>query len=184
MRDVNFEQLIILALVLLVGLVNFVLDWLKNRGRTPPQSRNRDEGLAVGEEEIDLGEAMRRARAGSPPDLEPARVPVQAKLPDLGVRPADSRLPVVAPATPPDFRRPSPATMPHRSPAPRPTPRLPLRGPPPGSSTRSAKDRRLRRRIDPWEARRGVVLMTILGPCRGIEPPARNASVERSPGSV
>jgi hypothetical protein len=142
-RDLNFEQLFILAVLLVAGLVNLVLDWVRARGRrAPPQDRAQD--VAVEEEELDLSEVFWPERTAEvPPELEPARVPVPPPRP----RPMP---PVVAPMSPP------------RSPE------------------RSVQHRRLHRRIDPREARRGVVLMTILGPCRGMEPPAGNAS-GRSP---
>jgi hypothetical protein len=137
MPDLNFEQLFILAMVLLAALVNFVLDWMRNRGRTA-QPQDHDEDLAVEEEEIDLAEAMRRERgAESRRSPELARVPVPVTLPASAQR--------ATPSVPP---------------------RVPPQRPPAGSPER----RRMRRRIDPSEARRGVVLMIILGPCRGVEP--------------
>ena len=144
MRDLNFEQLFILAMVLLAGLLNFVLNWMRHRGRTAqPQARHED--LAVDEEEIDLGDAMRREPAAASPRVpDAARVPMPVTLP--------------APATRPTDLRPQVVILPPR----------PQAGSPDG--------RRLRRRIDPSEARRGVVLMTILGPCRGVEPPGGAAS--------
>lgn len=166
MRDLNFEQLFILAMVLLAGLVNFVLDWLRKRGRTA-QPQGRDEDLAVDEGEIDLAEEM---------GPEPPRVPVPVTLPAPETRSAGPRPQVVVPATLPDSRRTSAEPSPLPVPAQRATPSVPPRVPPPRSPARSPESRRLRRRIDPLEARRGVVLMTILGPCRGVEPPAGNAS--------
>lgn len=167
MPDLNFEQLFILAVVLLAALVNFVLDWMRNRGRTA-QPQDHDEDLAVDEEEIDLAEEM-----GGP---EPPRVPAPVALPAPPMRSADPRPRVVVPATLPDFRRTFPEPSPLPASAQRATPSLPPRVPPPRSPAGSLEGRRLRRRIDPSEARRGVVLMTILGPCRGVEPPAGNAS--------
>ena len=150
-RDLNFEQLFILAALLLAGLVNLVLDWLRNRGRTAqPQHRDEDlaEDLAVEEEELDPAEAMQRERAAEvPPGLYPARVPV-----------------------PPPPRAPSGQGA---------TPSVVPRVSPPRSPARSPRGQRRHRRIDPREARRGVVLMTILGPCRGVEPPAGNATRPR-----
>jgi hypothetical protein len=140
-RDGNFEQLIILAVVVLAWLVNFVLDLVRSRGRpAPPQKREED--LTVDEQEIDLAEVMRERAAEAE---RPAREP----------RSADPRpLVVVAPAMP-SVRAPVASR--------RPAARLPERV-------------RLRRRIDAVEARRGVVLMTILGPCRGVEPPPNGAA--------
>lgn len=147
MRDVSFEQLVILAIFLLVGLVNFILDLLRKRGRTA-QPQETEQDLAKEEEELELDEALWRERtAGVPPDLEPARVPV----------PPAPRVPSGQGAT----RSVVSPVAPRRLPA------------------RSVQRRRLRRRIDPREARLGVVLMTILGPCRGIEPPAGNGSRRR-----
>ncbi len=142
MRDGNFEQLIILVVVMLAWLVNFVLDQVRTRRRpVPPQDR--DENLVVEEDEIDPAEATRPQVVVSPP------------LPDSrGVLPEPS---------------------PRQALAPRAIPSVQPRVPPRQSPARSPESRRLRRRIDPLEARRGVVLMTILGPCRGVEPPAGNA---------
>jgi hypothetical protein len=146
-RDLNFEQLFILAVLLLAGLVNLVLDWLRNR-RRKAQPQHRDDDLAIAQEELDLAEPLWRERTAEvPPDLDPARVPVP---PAPRVRSGQGATPPVVP-----------------------------RISPPRSPTRSPQGRRLHRRIDPREARRGVVLMTILGPCRGAEPPAGNASRRR-----
>jgi hypothetical protein len=175
-RDVNFEQLIILAVVLLAWMVNFVMDRLRNRGRTA-QPQDRDEDLAVEEEEFDLAEAMRRERAAeSPRGPDAARVPVPVTLPAPETRSADPRPRVVVPAPQPDSRRTAPGALPPHAPAQRATPSVQRRVPPPRSPAGAPEGRRLRRRIDPSEARRGVVLMTILGPCRGVEPPAGDAS--------
>jgi hypothetical protein len=141
-RDGNFEQVIILVVVMLAWLVNFVLDQVRTRRRPVPQ-QDRDENLVVEEEEIDPAEATR------------PQVVVSSPLPDSrGVLPEPS---------------------PRQALAPRPISSVQPRVPPRQSPARSPESRRLRRRIDPLEARRGVVLMTILGPCRGVEPPAGNA---------
>jgi hypothetical protein len=175
-RDLNFEQLVILVVVLLAGLVNFVLDWLRNRGRTA-QPQGRDEDLAIEEEEIDLAEAMRRDRAAeSPRGPDTATVPVPVTRPAPETRSADPRPQVVVPTPLPDSRRTSPEALPLHAPAQRATPSVQRRVPPPRSPAGLPEGRRMRRRIDPREARRGIVLMTILGPCRGVEPPAGNAS--------
>jgi hypothetical protein len=141
-RDGNFEQVIILVVVMLAWLVNFVLDQVRTRRRPVPQ-QDRDENLVVEEEEIDPAEATRPQVVVSPP------------LPDSrGVLPEPSPRQALAPRAIPSVR---PRVPPRQSPA------------------RSPASRRLRRRIDPLEARRGIVLMTVLGPCRGVEPPAGNA---------
>ena len=140
MRDGNFEQLIILAVVAVAWLVNFVLDLVRSRGRpAPPQEREED--LAVDEQEIDLPEVMRER-------------PVEAERPARGPRSADPRPPVVVAPAVPSARVPVAAR--------RPAAKVPERA-------------RRRRRIDAVEARRGIVLMTILGPCRGAEPPPNGA---------
>jgi hypothetical protein len=140
-RDGNFEQLIILAVVVLAWVVNFVLDLVRSRGRPAPR-RDREKDLALEEQEIDLAEVMReRASEAAPP--APER------------RSADPRPPIVVVPAVTSGRLPVPP--------PRPAARLPERG-------------RLRRRINPLEARRGIVLMTILGPCRGVEPPPNGSS--------
>lgn len=142
MRDGNFEQLIILVVVMLAWLVNFVLDQVRTRRRpVPPQDR--DENLVVEEEEIDPAEAMRPQ--------------------------------VVVPPPLPDSREVSPKPSPRQAPVPLAIPSVRPRVAPRQSPARSPESRRLRRRIDLLEARRGVVLMTVLGPCRGVEPPAGNA---------
>lgn len=140
MRDVSFEQLIILGIFLVMGLVNFVLERLRKRGRTAqPQDYDHD----IPAEEIDLDEALWRERtADLPPGPEPASMPAPG---------------------------PSPPRVPSGRAA---TPSVAAPVSPPRPPTRAMQGRRPRRRIDPREARRGVVLMTILGPCRGIDPPA------------
>lgn len=138
MRDVGFEQLIILVIFLVMGLVNFVLERLRNRRGRTAQPQDYDHEIPA--EEIDLDEALwREGTAELPPGPEPARMPA----------PAPPRAPSGQGATPSVV-----------------TPVSPPRPP-----TRAVQRRRPRRRMDPREARRGVVLMTILGPCRGIDPP-------------
>ena len=45
MRDGNFEQIIILVVVMLAWLVNFVMDLVRSRGRpAPPQEREAQAG--------------------------------------------------------------------------------------------------------------------------------------------
>ena len=147
MRDLSFEQLFILAVLLVAGLVNLVLDWLRARGRTA-QPQHPEQNVAIEEEELDLSEVFWPERtAEMPAEREPARVPVPPPRP---------LPPVVAPASPP---------------------RAPVK--PPRAPSRPTQRRRLRHRMDPHEARRGVVLMTILGPCRGMEPPAGDPSRSR-----
>ena len=141
MRDGNFEQLIILAVVALAWLVNFVLDLVRSRGRpAPPQDREAD--LTLEEQEIALPEVLRERAS-------------EAALPAPEARSAEPRRPIVVVPAAPSARPPVAAR--------RPAARLPERG-------------RVRRRIDPVEARRGIVLMTILGPCRGVEPPPNGAA--------
>lgn len=150
MRDLSFEQLFILAALLVAGLVNLMLDWFRSRGRMA-QPRQPDRDVAVEEEEEhDLAETLwREGTADLPPEVNVPRAPAKPPPPVASGRGA---MPSVVPRIPGSHLAP-----------------------------RSGQGRHLRRRIDPREARRGVVLMTILGPCRGMEPPAGNPSGRRPP---
>jgi hypothetical protein len=126
---VSLEQVIVLAIFLLVALFNFVRQVLAQR-------RQRGE---VPEEEP--------AEEAPPPPRAPTPPPRVIVVPPQ---------PVAAPAPP---RRPRAEPL-REGPAPRPVPR--------------PRPRRPRRRLfaSRGEARRGIVLLTVLGPCRGVEPPA------------
>jgi hypothetical protein len=116
MRSLTPEQLLLLAIFLLVPLLNLTARWLRRRlARHAPPSR---EAEAVAEQ------------AGAPP-------------------PPRSRRGTAGPGPPPEQprRRPPPAP-----PAPGPRRRPGALGGPRG-------------------LRRAIVMMTILGPCRALEPP-------------
>ena len=130
----GLELLFFVAVMLLAGLLDAVVRWLKGRAERdrPPAV----DGEPVVVEDDDRGLVER-------PWVEPELLPA-----------------------PPAAARFSPASTQPEAPPPRP-PRLP---PPPG---------RRRRRGGRWlrhaaEARRGMVLMAILGPCRGLETPRRD----------
>jgi hypothetical protein len=86
---------------------------------------------------------------------------------------------------PPELPEPAPAEL--LPPVQRPPQPLPLRAaelPPPAPRGRRRRPQRGHRWLkDPLDARRGIVLMTILGPCPGMQGPDRitHLPAERSP---
>lgn len=118
----GFEQLFVLAAILLAAMVDLFVRW--QRGKTRRDQPADDAGV---EEDM------------------------------VFVEEADTELPEQEPVEP---QLPAPARA--RPPAPRPSP------PPPVGRGRHHAHRWLKHPIEP---RRGIVLMTILGPCRGLEPP-------------
>lgn len=118
-----------------------------------------------------LDQVRTRRRPVPPQDRDENLVVVEEEI-----DPAEAMRPQVAVPPPlPDSRGVLPEPSSRQALAPRAIPSVRPRVPPRQSPARSPESRRLRRRIDPLEARRGIVLMTVLGPCRGVEPPAGNA---------
>jgi hypothetical protein len=115
-RNVSLEQLIVLAVFLLVPLVNLLARWLRQRGEAPPRP--------------------------------PAEIPHQPE-------PVPFRLP-------PTVRLAEPVTPQREEQVTRPRP-----APPPALLRRQPR----LRISDPEDVRYAVMLMAVLGPCRGLEPP-------------
>ena len=144
-----FEQLIVIAAIILLGVFDRLVRWLKSRQQkdTPVDASRYDENPKLVEEEADF------------------ELPVDGELPsdiELSgeelVERALSGEELVERRVPPPLPLPPPVPVISRRPAP----------PPP------IGPRRVSRRLltDPLDARRGIVMMTILGPCRGLEPPS------------
>lgn len=135
--EVRLEQLVILALVVVVTLADLFLRWVRRKAGTDGRGDSADiEGELVFDEEAD-GEV--RGPVWRAPEIRPAQ------------------------ALPP-------------TPSPRQPPPAPIRFSPvmqpvtPGPSRRGGARRWLR---DSGEAKRGIVLMAVLGPCRGMEASGR-----------
>ncbi|MEX2111224.1 MAG: hypothetical protein WD802_11500 [Gemmatimonadaceae bacterium] len=131
----GLEQLIIIVAIILAGVLDLILRWLKGRQR-------RDEPVDAGadDEHVVLLEEA---------DIE---LPADFQLPEEAM--VEGRL------TPPP-------------PPPAPEPVISRRPPPPPA----IRPRRVARRLlpHPLDARRGIVMMTVLGPCRGLQPPDSDA---------
>jgi hypothetical protein len=131
----GFEQLFIIAAVILAGVFDLLVRWRKSRQRkdAPADASRYDQNPVLVEEEAD---------SGLPSDIELSG----EELVERGVPPPlppPARVPVVS-------RRPAPPPI---------------------------RPRRVSRRllVNPLDARRGIVMMTILGPCRGLERPDSEA---------
>jgi hypothetical protein len=137
----GFEQLFILAVIIFAGLVELIVR--RQRGKAGKDRPPVEAGVA------ELTEATEVADVADLADVEDALDLVEAddaELPGRGP---------VAPQLPP----PPPAAA-------KPSPR---RSPPP---LRPRRRQRARRWLThPLDARSGIVLMAILGPCRGLQAP-------------
>jgi hypothetical protein len=181
MRGITIEQILFLLLVLFLPMIEAVLKRRRQRGRGQRDEREREreeEREREGEEEEE------RVEADGPLVYTPREEPREGEISFEGVS-AEGRsyddeaevLPAPAPALPPPRPRRVPDPIVVRAPAPpwqRPVyvPRSAARSAarvmtpmpaalPPG---RRAKKRR-GARITTSEARRGIVLMEVLGPC-------------------
>jgi hypothetical protein len=195
MRDLSIEQLYLLMAIVLFGIFNFVVDQLRKRnsGGRPPDSE-------IDGGESDPGHASELERTWPESVLEPGtrRETVHGRSPARGgqaepapegsvVReweraaewtPAPEREAAGGPLTVPTSV-PVPVALPEPLPrpvrAPEPIPR-PARGKPAFDTRTSVATAAPRPRsgpgswIDPAGARRGIVFMTLLGPCRGLDP--------------
>lgn len=131
----GFEQLIVMAAIILAGVFDLLVRWLKSRQRkdAPVDAGRSDENPVLVEEEADFG--------------LPAEVELLSDVELSGEELVERRGPPPLP--------PPPVPVVSRRPAP----------PPP------SRPRRVSRRLlaGPLDARRGIVMMTILGPCRALE---------------
>jgi hypothetical protein len=129
----GLEQLIIIVAIILAGVLDLILRWLKGRQRKDqPVDAGADDEQVVLLEEADI------------------ELPADIQLPEEAM--VERRL------TPP----------------PPPPPPAPAPPPPPLPAIRP---RRVARRLlpHPLDARRGIVMMTVLGPCRGLQRPDSDA---------
>lgn len=148
----GFEQLFILVLIVVATLVDLLVRWIRRKtGASAPSPRS-EEPVLVEAEEPDLFEPTypeateAPAPAPSPPVTPPAPAPARVVAPD--------RAPV------------------SRTPPPESTDRVRGLGPLRAAGPR----RRTRQRLvaGPADARRAMVLLAVLGPCRGLEPDRRD----------
>jgi len=144
----GFEQLFVLAAILLAAMVDLFVRWLRGKTRKDQPS---DVAALEEEEEMVLVEEA------------------DTELPEQ--RPVEPQLPPPAPAPKPSPRPSSPATA-APMPSQRPSPPARVR---PHRRHRAHRAHRAHRWLKhPIDARRGIVLMAILGPCRGLEAPYRD----------
>jgi hypothetical protein len=141
MRQISIEQLLFLALFVLVPLINLLLRWLRARAaeRLPGDRTDQQwpEPVIAGPE-IPGGEVPERR---APPRDHPPRLPAEAR-------------PVATPTEPLPAARSGVPTLASSA------------APVPAQSARRPRVRPANRR----EIRRAIVLMTALGPCRALEP--------------
>lgn len=144
------EQLIFIAIFLLAALVDLLVRWMKGKAKAPESS----DDVVIFEEEPDtaLEEEIEQWRAREP--VVRRREPVLVEQ-----RPKPVRLPAELP--PPPVRAPALDEVVARRPV------AVLVQPP-------ALPRRRRSRRRPWltqpeSVRRGIVMMAVLGRCRGLE---------------
>jgi hypothetical protein len=159
----GYEQLIFFAVILLAALVDWVVRWLKSKGQSPlppdamePADQEDDDPWA---EQYDLEPEV--VQPAPLPPAEPARRPAAAAPRPQWSDVVRTELPRVAAPAAQRIAYPAPPAVrfgaTDRPRLPRPTPR----------SARWVRD--------PAAARRGIVMMEILGPCRGLEPPRGEA---------
>jgi hypothetical protein len=143
----GLEQLFILAAILFAGLVDLIVRWLKAKaGKDRP---------VVETEVAEVRAVTEAADVADLADVENALDLFEADDAELAER--ESVAPQVLPP-PPAAATPMPSTRPSPPPL-RPRPR-----------------RRVRRWLrHPLDARSGIVLMAILGPCRGLQGPHSDA---------
>lgn len=182
----GFEQLIVIAAVILAGVFDVLVRWVKSRQRrdAPVDATRYDEKPLLVEEEADFelpadvdlpsdielsgeelvertqsrGERAERAQSREEQAERALSREEQVERAQFGEELVERRVPMAPPPPPVPARAP----VVSRRPAP----------PPP------IRPRRVSRRLltSPLDARRGIIMMTILGPCRGLERPDSEAT--------
>lgn len=166
----GLEQLFILGLILFAALVDLFVRWLKGKaGRPQPGDVPHEPEGEIDEElifEEHVEEELAEPRTYDPPYREPTPPPLPT--------PARERVP--APTMPHHERYPVRPAKPRPVSAVPPGAELILTPPPPlpGGIGRPVLARGRRRSDRHWvkqpgSVRRGIVLMAILGPCRGLD---------------
>lgn len=143
--DIRFDQLLLVIMVVLFTLADVVFRRMRRRGGTAPGDRQAEEGeREILDAEVAYGDEL--------------------AYEDVSVLDEDVFAPP-PPEIPPEFR--VPPRLPAAPPPPpvRPKHRAVSAPPPVAASRRRAGPLGL----DAHEARRAIVLMTVLGPCRGLE---------------
>ena len=162
MGDLTVQQLLVIAVVVF-GFISTLLDALKKGPPEAPTPDAEPDVVIVPAEEAPTEERPRTGRALPPEPLPTPRRPV--------VVPPQPLPPPQRPVTVP----PQPVPMPARRAMAQPPAAMPARramAQPPVAPTFTAlsRPRHRRARISPAVARRGLVLMMILGPCRAMQP--------------
>lgn len=143
--DIRFDQLLLVIMVVLFTLADVVFRRMRRRGGTAP-GQGQTEEREILDAEVEYGDEIAHE------DVSVLDEDVFAPPPRL-------------PEIPPEFR------MPPRLPATPPPP--PVRAVPAAVSALPRVAAYRRRAgplgLDAREARRAIVLMTVLGPCRGLE---------------
>jgi hypothetical protein len=171
----GFDQLVIFLLVILAALLDLVLRWIKKRIRRDESPVHYDETVAAEDAEAEPWESEWQLPLPEaplpetpPPEAPPPEVPPQEVAPQEA--PGREVPPWREPPTP---RTPTIISV-----------RSPSRVAPAQPRTRMLPARevpRLRRRLleRPGDARRAIVLMAVLGPCRAVDPASRDVISER-----
>ncbi len=149
----GFDRLVIVLLVILASLLDLVVRWTKKLNR-------RDESPVHHEETVAAEDA----------EAEPWESEWQLPLPEAPLPEAP------LPETPPREALPPEAPPPEVPP-----PEAPGREVPPWRMLPAREVPRLRRRLleRAGDARRAIVLMAVLGPCRALDPASRDVISER-----
>ena len=137
--EFNFEQLYVVLLIILFSLADLFMRWVRRKYRQATPEEVEQEAVPIEQQAPSIEEEAASIEGMS--SIEEGVASIEVEEP-ARTRPLPTRPPV---ATPPP-------------PAPSPSPRARRTGA--GRGTRW---------LAPGDARRGIVLMTVLGPCRGLE---------------
>lgn len=144
----RFEQLVIFVVVIAFALFDLLLRWAKRREQQQPGLPEEEDDGELAFEDETAGEIEMAEAAGE--------VYSEHEEPQAVHKPAPPLPPIVAP---PVARVPAQAA--HSW--------VPVRAAAPPPSRAERPPRRKHRALGPGAARRGIVLMTVLGPCRAQE---------------
>ncbi|MDQ3997043.1 MAG: hypothetical protein M3303_08485 [Gemmatimonadota bacterium] len=176
----GFDRLVIVLLVILASLLDLVVRWTKKRNRRDESPVHHEETVAAEDAEAEPWESEWQL------PLPEAPLP-EAPLPETP--PREALPPEAPPPEVPPPEAPGREVPPWREP---PTPRMPtiisVRPPsrvaPAQPRTRMLPAREVARLRRPLferagDARRAIVLMAVLGPCRALDPASRDVISER-----
>ena len=171
----GFDQLVILVLVILATLLDLVVRWTKKRAHRDESPVDHDETVAAEDGAAEPWESEWQpplSEAPLPETPPPETPPPEAPAPEAPPREAPGR-------EVPPWREPPTSRMPTII-----SGRSPSGVAPAQPRTRllpALEVPRLRRRLleRPSDARRAIVLMAVLGPCRALDPASRDVIGER-----